>query len=163
MPPLPETRSAVTVPDIYRMTTAGEEFLLHQSHSNDILIFCTQSNLRQLCSADLVCMDGTFDASPKLYSQLFTLHVFQNEKLLPLVYCLLASKERAVYVEVFRVIKRKAQERNIAFSPTIIMSDFESGMIAAVRDELPNAHHQGCYFHFTQVSLDLCGFLLSNF
>ena len=34
--------------------------------------------------------------------------------------------------------------------PSIITSDFESGLISAVRDEFPNARHQGCYFHFTQ-------------
>ena len=94
-------------------------------------------------------MDRTFDASPAMYSQLFTLHVFEHGKLLPLVYCLLASKERAAYAEVFSVLKTKAQELHVAFAPQTIMSDFESGMIAAVRDKLPNAHHQGCYFHFT--------------
>src|SRR4051812_18503709 len=104
-----------------------------------------------LCQAQLVTMDGTFDAAPALHSQLFTLHVFEHGKLLPLIYCLLASKERAAYAEVFSDLKKKAQDALVSFAPQTIMSDFESGMIAAVRDELPNAHHQGCYFHFTQV------------
>ena len=96
-------------------------------------------------------MDGTFDAAPALYAQLFTLHAFEHKKLLPLVYCLLASKERAAYADVFRMLKQKAEQLHLVLAPKVIMSDFESGMIAAVRDEFPNAHHQGCYFHFTQV------------
>lgn len=151
MPALPKTRDVLIVPNIFSTTSSAEAFLLHQSANNDIVIFCSPSNLKLLCRADLVSMDGTFDAAPAMYSQLFTLHVFEHGKLLPLVYCLLASKERTAYAEVFSVLKRKAQEIGIAFAPHTIMSDFESGMIAAVRDELPNAHHQGCYFHFTQV------------
>ena len=154
MPPLPKTREELVVPDIYANTSTGEHFLLHQSVNSHIIIFCTPSNLKLLCSAAVVCIDGTFDAVPALYTQLFTLHVFEQGKLLPLVYCLLSSKERAAYAEVFSVLKVKAQEMLVAFAPQTIMSDYESGMIAAVRDELPNAHHQGCYFHFTQVRLE---------
>jgi len=151
MPTLPKTRDNLVVPEIYSKTSTGEPFLLYQSSNSDIIIFCTPSNLKQLCRADLISMDGTFDAAPVLYAQLFTLHAFQHGKLLPLVYCLLSSKGRATYAEVISVLKSKAHEINEAFVPQTIMSDFESGLIAAVREELPNAHHQGCYFHFTQV------------
>lgn len=151
MPPLPQQRTDLKIPDMFKTTTAGEDFVLYQSDNSDVVIFCTVSNLKQLCNVKLVAIDGTFDASPLLYSQLFTLHAFQHDKLLPLVYCLLASKQRTAYAEVFQVLKTKAQQLNMVFAPETIMSDFETGMIAAVRDELPNAHHQGCYFHLTQV------------
>ena len=153
MPALPKTRDVLSVPEVYAKTTTGQQFLIYQSASSDVVIFCTTTNLQLLCRAELVTMDGTFDAAPALYSQLFTLHVFEFGKLLPLVYCLLASKDRASYVTVFSVLKTKAQEIQLTFAPQTIISDFESGLIAAVRDELLNAHHQGCYFHFTQVRL----------
>jgi hypothetical protein len=95
-------------------------------------------------------MDGTFDACPAIFAQLFTLHAFVDGKLLPLVYCLLANKSAAIYTNVFQVLKNAAAAAGYHLQPTTIMSDFETGLIAAVATEFPNTHHQGCYFHFTQ-------------
>jgi MULE transposase domain len=154
MPALPQTRADIQIPDIYRTTSTGETFLMaNSSINNSIMIFCTTSNLKLLCGANVVCMDGTFDAVPHLYSQLFTLHSFEHGKLLPLVYCLMSSKERTAYVDIFQALKSQAEEINLTLAPTTIISDFESGLIPAVRDEFPNAHHQGCHFHYTQVRL----------
>jgi hypothetical protein len=99
----PASRVDLEVPQRFRQTTSGEDFFMHQTHNNNILIFCTPTNLRRLCEADLVCIDGTFDAAPNLFAQLFTIQAFQHDKQFPLVYCLLSSKERTAYGEVFQV------------------------------------------------------------
>ena len=72
----------------------------------------------------------------------------------------MSSKTRVEYAQVFEVLKQKAKEVDLCLAPTTIMTDFECGMIAAVRDEFPNAHHQGCYFHFTQVDFKLFEYLI---
>lgn len=107
-------------------------------------------NLRLLCEADTVLVDGTFDACPSLYSQLFTIHVFKETRLLPLIYCLLPDKSAATYVSLFGILQTEAVKSNLFFQPQRFISDFESGIIRAVAASFPNAAHQGCYFHFTQ-------------
>ncbi|KAL8568606.1 hypothetical protein ACOMHN_006270 [Nucella lapillus] len=41
-------------------------------------------------------------------------------------------------------------EVDLVFSLDEIMSDFESGLIPAVRHNFPNTRHKGCYFHYSQ-------------
>ena len=151
-PALPTKKSELDIPDCFRSTNTGEPFLLEATADNEILIFCTPTDLRLLCEADIVAMDGTFDSVPALYAQLFTLHAFFENKQLPLVYCLMSGKTRDAYASVFNILKDKAQQQHLSFAPSIFLSDFETGLIAAVRDEFPNATHRGCYFHFTQVN-----------
>jgi hypothetical protein len=95
-------------------------------------------------------MDGTFDACPHLFAQLFTLHVFEHDRLLPVVYCLLPGKTAATYTAVFTALKNAATAAGLQFDPNHILSDFETGLIRAVKTAFPNATHHGCYFHFTQ-------------
>ncbi|KAL3685281.1 hypothetical protein R1sor_003303 [Riccia sorocarpa] len=106
LPPLPDDRADIVVPESLRFTEAGESFVLLQMLNNDIMV--------------------------------------------PLLYVLMGSKERAAYVSLFRGLKDLAVTRGHRFSPQFILSDFESGLIPAIRDEFPHVHHQGCYFHLIQ-------------
>jgi hypothetical protein len=132
-------------------TQSGHNFLLYAAQGNEILIFATHDNMRLLCNSQFVSMDGTFDSCPTLYSQIFTLHVFEDNRLIPVVYSLLPDKRAATYVTFFNVIQNEAIALGLTFDPTVIMSDFESGIIRAVTVQFPNAGHRGCHFHFTQV------------
>lgn len=107
-------------------------------------------NLQLLCAADTVLVDGTFDACPNLFSQLFRMHVFKEERLLPLIYCLLSDKSAATYVAVFGILQTEAVKANLVLQPRRFISDFESGIIRAETASFPNASHKGCYFRFTQ-------------
>lgn len=149
-PPLPPTRAAIRIPAQYATTAAGEPFLLHQETNNEFIILCTPSSLDMLCNASEVYMDGTFDAAPHLFLQLFTIHVFQHERLIPLVYCLMGNKTHQMYESVFNILQMKAGTRQMVLNPNTIMSDFETGLILAVRNVFRNTSHKGCYFHFVQ-------------
>jgi hypothetical protein len=151
MPPLPSIRSDIKIPEIFKQTLAGEDFVIDCTADNDLIIIGSPSNLKHLYQAKIVTMDGTFDGAPKLFTQLFTIHAFYDKKLLPLVFVLMSSKDRASYAKLFEILKSRATSLHTVFKPDIILSDFETGLIAAVRDEFPNANHHGCYFHFTQV------------
>ncbi len=95
-------------------------------------------------------MDGTFDLSPTLYEQVFTIHAFVTDRSVPLLYVLMARKSAALYKKLFRLLKDEAASLNVQCDPKIVTTDFESGLIPAIRDEFPLAEHKGCYFHFTQ-------------
>ena len=163
MPPLPKNRQTLIIPDNLKTTQSGEEFLLFESTNMDMVVFCTPSSLRLMCESDLISLDGTFDVVPALYSQLFTLHVFHYGKLLPTAYCLLSSKERSTYCAVFRVLKEQSSRLGMCFNPKFILSDFESGIIAAVKEEFQSANHRGCFFHFIQVNFKYIWYILRFF
>ena len=95
-------------------------------------------------------MDGTFDTAPLFFVQIFTIHVFVGEKLIPLIYCLMARKSREAYKKLFRVLKDKAIENQVHLEPQFITIDFESGLIPAINSEFPSVEIHGCYFHFCQ-------------
>ena len=151
-PPLPTSRASITIPDSLKSTLSGQPFLMEAAPNNDYLLFCSPHNLVLLCSADVIAMDGTFDACPPQYSggQMFTIHAFEQGKLLPLVYCLASTKSREFYVSVFDTLKREALRIGLVFNPTTVLSDFESGLIPAVAASFPQATHRGCHFHFCQ-------------
>ncbi|KAL2642748.1 hypothetical protein R1flu_010335 [Riccia fluitans] len=149
-PPLPSSRAEIVIPHSLHFTESGENFVLLQLQNNDIIAFGMLSDFDTLCNATHVYMDRTFDACPQLYRQLFTLHAFFEERQVPLLYVLMNSKERVAYISLFDALKDLAITRGQQFSPQLILSDFESGLIPAIQAEFPEAHHQGCYFHFTQ-------------
>lgn len=78
-PKNPRNLSELNLPDEYRMTTKGANFLLYD-FSNDngddgrLLIFGTTENLKFLAQCDHVYMDGTFSVVPAIFKQLYTMH-----------------------------------------------------------------------------------------
>jgi hypothetical protein len=150
-PPLPKRRTDIVIPQELQVTNTGQQFVLHCAVNNDFIIFATDNNLRQLCSAPLVTMDGTFDTAPRLYRQIFTLHSFEDKHLVPLVYVLMSKKTQAMYSAIFAHLKWECQRLGLQLTMADIMSDFESGLMPAVTQEFPTSRHRGCHFHFCQV------------
>lgn len=60
------------------------------------------------------------------------------------------GKTRDMYIRLFRELKDAAGTMGLQLNPATIWSDFETGLIPAVRAEFPIAIHHGCLFHFTQ-------------
>ncbi|KAL8621483.1 hypothetical protein ACOMHN_058244 [Nucella lapillus] len=148
---LPQLTATVADIDLgpYAQTLGGESFILH--HDDQMLVLSTVENLRVLHDSKIAFMDGTFKAAPRpLFTQLFGIHAVSNGHFVTLVYCLMRDKSRHSYHQLFEVVKRKMAEVDLVFSPDEIMSDFESGLIPAVRHNFPNTRHKGCYFHHSQ-------------
>ena len=148
LPTLSTSRKTLTLLVYLQQTITGVNFLLYSSASNEILIFSAEANLRLLSTKKHWCVDGTFRSVPHLYLQLFS--AFEGDKLISLIYCLLAAKTRIIYSEVFRALKDKANELNKILSPELVTCDLGSGLIASIRLELPKACIRGCYFHFAK-------------
>jgi hypothetical protein len=151
LPPLPRNLAAITIPQTYAQTTTGQAFLLAQGANNEFLSFATQENLRIMCSKYDIYMDGTFDTAPSLYSQLYTVHVFVGQRMVPVVYILMSNKTTILYISVFESLKNECTRSGLTFHPQTVMTDFESGIIPAIQQCFPWAQHKGCHFHFSQV------------
>ena len=150
LPALPKLRSELDLPDHLKQTMTGNNFHIYSSVNNDLIVFGIECNIRKLSTNSHWCVDGTFKSVPKLFVQLFSIHVFEGDKLIPLIYCLLSSKTQSMYSELFRALKDKANTLDIILMPSLFTCDFERGLISSIRLEFPTASIRGCYFHFCQ-------------
>jgi len=64
----------------------------------------------------------------------------------PATYALMESRSAESYMRVLTAVKDLV---GVA-EPTLIISDFEAAIASAVRVVLPDAHHQGCFFHYAK-------------
>ena len=55
---------------------------------------------------------------------------------MPCVFGLLLNKKGSTYKVIFNELKNAALKKGTVFSPSVIMTDFESGAIAAVKEEV---------------------------
>ena len=151
-PPLPQTAELLVLGNRYTQTHTNERFLLSDEIFNGerLLIFSSDFLLNLLFDANLVLSDGTFKMVPVIFYQLFTLNVFQNQKLLPAVYVLTKRKNAETYARVFAIIQYAAVARNRIFNPRMFLNDYETGLLQAIHDIFPNSGRRGCLFHFCQ-------------
>ncbi|XP_003370617.1 conserved hypothetical protein [Trichinella spiralis] len=112
-----------------------------------------KENLRELAGQSVWCMDGPFKIVPEWYQQLFTIHVFNESKLIPLVYSLTVRKDVICYCEIFDTLTVKAAALGVVLQSQTIICDFKTALIRAVQGSFPGVHVQTCYFHFCKVVL----------
>ena len=133
-------------------TASGEDFLMVEDGQGEdrVIMFATDANIKLLCEAQTIYVDGTFQTCPSLFYQVFTIDAFKNGRQFPLVYALLPNKSRATYVRAFELVKQKAHSLYVSHEPQIILSDFELAIKQAVELSFPTTDFRGCYYHFSQ-------------
>ena len=134
-------------------THFGSKFLLFDSQDTDrIIIFGTQEKLLYFANTQHIFMDGTFATSSDLFYQLFTIQGKVLKTIIPLLYVFLVSKTKDIYKKMFEIIKELCVQKGYSWKPSLITTDFESGLIAAIGDSFDPAEtiHKGCYFHYCQ-------------
>ena len=89
--------------------------------------------------------DGTFYTVPKLFYQLWTIFFSVGKHVLPVIHCLLNSKEEELYNAVLSKIANMIPQLN----PTNAMSDWEQGARNALKQQYPTTRMNGCWFHYT--------------
>ena len=151
IPPVPVNVHHVVLNGVWTVTLGNDRFLLYQDNRNGILVFATDDDIRVLATADCVYVDGTFRSAPRPFLQFFTIHGRVNDFTLKLGCALLANKEARSYRIVLQVIAARVHAlAGHAWAPAHIVTDFEAGILAAVRIVLPGARVEGCYFHFAK-------------
>ncbi|XP_057324655.1 uncharacterized protein LOC130667181 [Microplitis mediator] len=144
----PTTRGELILSESLKHTHNGELFLIHDSEGGKkrFLMFSTKKNLNYLTTCSQWLADGTFRVVPEIFSQLYTLHGFKNDKCLPLVHILASNKSKHTYCSFLRVLKKCLPN----FSPARIMVDFEIGFIESFKEISSSTKISGCNFHFSQ-------------
>ena len=152
-PTLPQTREEIDFSGEWTRTAREEDFLLVDTGQNDqnrLVTFATVGNLEKLCEADTIYIDGAFKASPRLFYQLFTVHAVYDGQHFPFVYALLPNKTTITYNRFFTKLKECCWKMAFTFNPSVILSDFEGGIICSIAVQFSGSHHQGCFYHFSQ-------------
>lgn len=146
--PTPGNLQDLIIPDSYKTTIAGENFLLYDSGQgiNRILIFATQRNLDRMVRCQHWYADGTFKSSAPLFNQIYTIHAVQYSNVIPVVFILMSDRSTNSYVRVLTELKRLQP----AVDPTSIMTDYKQAAILAWSTVFPNSTQRGCFFHFSQ-------------
>lgn len=104
IPALPTSRTGYEIPDAYKYLPDGSLFLAFDSGVEDsdrILIFATEEGLNDLSTNNIWSCDGTFKASPSLWTQLFTIHFVLKGRCFPRIFALLPNKQEATYRRLF--------------------------------------------------------------
>lgn len=150
-PAIPKTIGDVQVRGQCRKTWNAKDFLVHQDTQWGLLIFLSPTCAVKLQQCDDVYVDGTFSTCPKPFKQLVTIHGKYGDRVLPFAFCMLRSKETALYREMFRQIRLHITRiTGYCFQPSRILCDFEMSLISAIQTEFPQASLHGCYFHYCQ-------------
>lgn len=146
--PTPTNLQDLIIPDSYKITISGENFLLFDSGpgTNRFLIFATQHNLERMTRCQHWYADGTFKSSPPLFNQIYTIHAVQYSNVIPTVFILMSDRSTCSYIRVLTELKRLQPDLN----PMTIMTDFEQAAINAWSTVFPNSAQRGCFFHFSQ-------------
>ncbi|GMR46512.1 hypothetical protein PMAYCL1PPCAC_16707, partial [Pristionchus mayeri] len=102
---------------------------------------------------EALLVDGNFGFTPmptctkKRAYQLFTIRVCCRNTSFLLMAALLPSKAASEYILLFEFLFSIFSEMNFPLRGVRIVSDWETGIIKAIRTTLPMATHQGCSFH----------------
>jgi hypothetical protein len=150
-PPMPTTREAINFDGEYSRTEGGQRFLLH--HDNNIVIFASDEALQLVSASDIILLDGTFNSSPALFYQLYTIHGRVLGQIAPLVYALLPNKEKFTYRRLFEVVRHELGARGLVWNPERILIDHELAALQALRVIFPGKIINTCLFHFCQCIL----------
>ena len=116
-----------------------------ETGENRILMFSTEANLKLLDKySDWYC-DGTFDISPTIFKQVYTIHIQIGLTSLPMVYFLLPNKKQKTYNKMFKMLSEYLKNE-----PKTISCDFEKAAINAIKLVFRFVNVCGCYFHLSQ-------------
>uniref|UniRef100_A0A6V7JV94 MULE transposase domain-containing protein n=1 Tax=Bracon brevicornis TaxID=1563983 RepID=A0A6V7JV94_9HYME len=150
-PPEPVTAKEFNIPVQYTLTQKEEQFLYYDSKDDNkthrTIIFTTESNLTTLGAAEIWQADGTFDAVPRIFSQLYTIHAYIDHQAIPMVYILTTTKTTKLYKTVLQKIQNMSENMN---PPKQIICDYEKAFMKAVKKTHPETQITGCFFHLSQ-------------
>ena len=90
--------------------------------------------------------DSTFHTAPKPFLQVFNILVSFKGVVVPCFHIVMTSKLSGLYSAVFERIADQFPN----FRPVYMNTDYESGLIKAIRYNFPDAIIMGCRFHFAK-------------
>ena len=127
--------------------------------SNRIVMFGSETYLKEFSKTSHMACDGTFKACPTMWKQLVTIPSVHNSWSIPVLFDLLPDKKETSYKRMFDVLKKECP----SLKPTDCMVDFEIGLQNAIKKSFPNIKVVGCLFHLSQACFrKICDLGLRN-
>jgi hypothetical protein len=162
-PPLPKSASEIVLPDSFKTTDSGEDFVFlddtqtvqlgnGETREERILAFTTYRHFSQLlgCKAPFF-MDGTFSVAPPCFYQLYTIHSVYQGLMVPFIWILLPGKSETLYTRMLRLIKEKAISLGLTLEPESFYLDYEIAVFNSIKAVFGlETVILGCHFHFCQ-------------
>ncbi|CAF0949937.1 unnamed protein product [Brachionus calyciflorus] len=125
-PNLPKSLKDTNLSEPYTLNHKGEKFLILNKSKYKILIFCSPTQLDALSKATHWYVDGTFKSAAKFYYQLYIIHTYINNYMIPCCFVFINRRREKEYDFVLKALKKEAK------------TNFEQ------------VQNKGCLFHFTQ-------------
>ena len=98
--------------------------------------------------------DSTLKTAPKLFHQLYTLHVSLGTGIttetVPVIYALLPDTRTETYRDLFQKISLKCEDLGLQFNLPKLRLDYEPAPTSVVNKLYPGCHLSGCNFRFNQ-------------
>ncbi|CAF4868865.1 unnamed protein product, partial [Rotaria socialis] len=147
----------------FTTTDQGNRFLLYDSNVVQVpyasappevgrlLIYASDLQLDILSKSNRIGSDGTFETAAQISHQNYIIIGEVEEKHpVPLIFCLCEHKNYETYKLIIKVLKTAVINLKLDLKPVYWMSDYESALTKAIKEELPNTQLLGCAFHFSQ-------------
>lgn len=112
---VPRELADIGIPDVFRytQTETREDFLTFDSGRENpqrLIILASKADRLRLSKCKLWLADATFKICPSMFTQLWVIHGFHENRVVPLIYCLLTSKNQAAYSRALTVLLQKMEE-----------------------------------------------------
>ncbi|XP_014211043.1 uncharacterized protein LOC106641220 [Copidosoma floridanum] len=153
MPKLPKTLSQFheALDGLNLVTRDSEKFVLYNDKTTNIVLFSTDTNLRNLTRLTRIFLDGTFYCCPRFFKQLITIHAYHNHTYVPLAFFLLPNKKADTYERALMILQSECRRLQLLFRPQVMFVDFELAIHEAIRKVLPGVSVWGCRHHLAQI------------
>jgi hypothetical protein len=91
------------------------------------------SELEILSKSQRWHIDGTFDASPKQFYQVYTIHGWLFDEMHICAFIMLINKKQRLYGFMFQGLIKSAKSKDFILKPQLILRDFELAAINAIK------------------------------
>ncbi|CAF1161080.1 unnamed protein product [Rotaria sordida] len=152
MPTVPKDVS-FSIPEQFKVTNDEQEFIvidhIYGKEQKRIILFSGPEQFKLLCTSTQLFADGTFAVTPRPFKQTYIVEALHESGIvLPVAWILLNNKKTFTYQLLFKLLQSSAQERKLKFSPTRLMTDFETAVKSTFTILFPKTIHDGCFFHY---------------
>ncbi|CAF5126948.1 unnamed protein product, partial [Rotaria sp. Silwood1] len=124
------------IPMWYQLNANSEQYLLADCYSpafDRVLIYSSNRQLQILFDSEIIFCDGTFASSPPQFKQIYTIHAIYEEESFPCIFAMCTHKNNETYDAILGKLKSAATQMNKNFTPSLIMSDYESGFVEVIK------------------------------
>ena len=97
-------------------------------------------------------VDGTFQVTPSIFYQLFTIHIMIHNLVLPMLYPLPPNKQRQSYNHVLSLLKDAVMTEGLTLDPSTVICDYELAIIQAPTLNFPNPRPSMQIWEYSTIS-----------